>query len=188
MASDFIEESDYLPSLLYENTNVLVNDLNKIIKKLVVNAKTKRGDKLPESKDLFFQIREDDKIEFKIDEAQINLSEKLTNILNLMTNDKWIAPQISSKPPLLEKYIPPYFYLYVDCIELLGANNYLRLINNVGKEGEHVQISFNSLYYYKVAKKFISNIRITLTDSEREDLNLIYPINVILHFRKCLSM
>ena len=188
-ASNFIEESDYLPSLLYEDRKILLKDLNSIIKQLFINAKTKRGDNLPEIPDEpFFQIREDHKVEFKITEAEINLSDKLTNMLHLTAEDSWITSQLSSKPLLLGEYTTPYFYLYIDCIELTGANNYLRLINNVAKVGEHVQIAFNNLYYYSVSKEYINNIHITLTDSEGEDLNLLYPINLILHFRKCPSM
>ena len=109
-------------------------------------------------------------------------------MLYLKPENKWLTSQTGSKAVLLGEYNTPYFYLYIDCIEWIGTNNYLRLINNVAKVGEHTQIAFNNLYYYRVSKEYISNIHITLTDSEGEDLNLLYPINLILHFRKCPSM
>ena len=145
--SDFIVESDYLPSMLYEDRKILLNDLNSIMKQLLVNAKTKRGDKLPEIVDVtFFQIREDHKIEFKITEGTIKISEKLTAMLHLTAENNWLTSQIGSKALLLGEYTTPYFYLYIDCIEWIGTNNYLRLINNVAKVGEHTQIAFNNLY------------------------------------------
>ena len=188
---DYITESDYLPSIQYDDLKVLLNDLNTTIIRLNVNLKNKREENNNEIvAGSLFQLKEDQKFELKIGEATIKLSQKLTNMLNLNTDDdEWlITSQISTKPILLEEYIPPYFFLYADFIETVGPNNYLRVINNVAKYGEHVQVSFPSFYYYRINKSFINTIRISLTDLEGDNLNLSELVILILHFRKCRSM
>ena len=186
---DCITESDYLPLILYDDLKVLINDLNTLVKQLNINIKDKRGLEPDTISCSTFTILADNKIEFKNGEDEINLSKTLIELLDLKADNEWLTTsQTSSKPVVLEEYIPPFFYLHVDCTNTFGANNYLRLINNTARNGEYVHIAFNNLNYYSVSKQIINNLHIIITDSRGEDLHLRNPINLILHFRKCLSM
>ena len=178
-----------MPLILYDDLKVLINDLNTIVKQLNINIKGKRGLEPDTVSCSTFTILTGNKIEFKNGEDEINLSKTLIELLNLKADNEWLtSSQTSAKLVVLEEYIPSFFYLHVDCTDTFRANNYLLLINNTARNGEYDHIAFNNLNYCSVSKQIINNLHIIITDSSGENLHLKHPINLILHFRKCLSM
>jgi len=84
----------------------------------------------------------------------------------------------------------PFLHVYSNAIlpHCVNEDEYplLRVINNNALKNEKVMLTFAQPQYYPVARRYISNIQITITNHiSLDQLNFIHTVSYLLHFRPC---
>jgi hypothetical protein len=121
-----------------------------------------------------------------IDDFKVILSNHLLQVLKLPHTNDSITTNLAIN---LASAVRPFLHVYCNIIEpqLINDDEYplLRVINNNANEDEKAMISFLQPQYHSVIRRYITSIRIYITDHINLD-TLIFkkPISCLLHFRQ----
>jgi hypothetical protein len=185
-------ENDYestftLPFNYYPTPDSLIQSLNTSCKEYIhqlINQQHSEQEIVHE----IFTIDDQEKCTFTpVGYFNIKISSYLLNVLSLSNT---YEKNVGSSPVTLVSPIRPFLHVCGDIVSphLLNSDEYplLRIINNNASEHEKVMISFPSLHYYPVCRRYISKIRTFVTDHFSTDsLPFKYTVTYLLHFRQC---
>jgi hypothetical protein len=191
-------ENDYemtfkLPFNYYPSAKTLIESLNtsckEHIQKLIIQQ---ASDQEIEGQEIFtlHERRRDICSFMPVEHFRIQLSSYLLNVLSLLNTDE---NNIGTNPITLVSANRPFLYVCSDVVlpHLINSDEYslLRIINNNASENEKVMLSFPTLHYYPVCRRYISKIRSYIIDHFSTDsLPFKHTVAYLLHFRPCHSI
>ena len=125
-----------------------------------------------------------------VEHFRIQLPSYLLNVLSLLNTDE---NHIGTNPVTLVSANRPFLYVCNDLVipHLINSDEYplLRIINNNANENEKIMLSFPTLHYYPVWRRYISKIHSYIIDHVSTDsLPFKYTVAYLLHFRPCHSI
>src|SRR5271156_1892074 len=190
-------ENDYemtfkLPYNYYPSAETLIESLNtsceENIKKLI--AQQASDQEIDGCKIFTLDERKEICSFMPVEHFRIQLPSYLLNVLSLLNTN---GNNIGTNPVTLVSANRPFLYVCSDVVlpHLINSDEYflLRIINNNASESEKVMLSFPTLHYYPVCRRYISKIRSYIIDHFSSDsLPFKHTVAYLLHFRPCHSI
>ena len=143
----------------------------------------------------FFSLNKDGNGLVKFEQLpgfEMQLDVEMVKFLNLPLDASWlIQTVIGSKAVVMKPLKLGHLYIHCDCLHYHYINNnvsdFIKAVTNNATVGEKVIMTFDSPHYYAVARRFMQNINMFVTDNLfdgilRFDREVVY----MLHFRRCL--
>ena len=171
----------------YPTVQSLIEDLNSVLEGAQADIiKGRKGSSIIHT---FFSVGDDNIVKFKgRDGYSVLLDSDVQKMMSLPTT--WLSSSVNgSLSTVLKSYKRGHFYIHCDCMDYHYINNtvsdLLRSIANSAEVDEKVILSFQDPRYYAVAKRYMSNINMFVTDGLFDRI-LKFNRDVVytLHFKK----
>jgi hypothetical protein len=188
-------ENDYeitfkLPYNYYPTAKSLIDALNSSCKENINELIAQQFSEQEINGDIF-SINDQGICSFTmVDHFVIQLPSYLLNVLSLLNT---YENNTGTGPVTLVSANRPFLHVCSDVVlpHLINSDEYplLRIINNNSNADEKVMLSFPTLHYYPVCRRYVSKIRSFITDHFSTDsLPFKHTVSYLLHFRLCHFM